>query len=627
MRTLFLILLLAVSSLSSISAQQRIIKGTVSDENKEPLFAVTVAVERLGVGVSTDLDGKFKLKLPNEDIELKFTFLGYLTKTIILAKAKDFTKVDTLHIQLEPNTATLDEVVVTSYSLPSIEADHTTAGKPFKERRVKALAATPAGVSSEPTKFKSVLTPETYEEVYVSDDSPASPDIGAGVLTAGSLNDFNKWDLWKDISEEDLAEWKDTWKVHPKDRYSIQLTNQQGNAVITAKVKLLNRKKEILWQGVTDNTGKAELWVNINTEIQDKAHSIEVEYQGQNYPMKDIQSFQKGINILKLPVECQTPSTIDIAFVVDATGSMADEINYLKVELNDVISRVQDSLPATTINLGSIFYRDVTDAYLVKQSPLSSNINQTIQFIQKQTADGGGDTPEAVESALDSAIHQLDWNDEAVAKLIFLVLDAPPHQSPEVVEKMNQLMKTAAQKGIRIIPVACSGTDKSTEYLMRSLALGTNGNYLFLTDDSGIGNPHIEPTTDEYEVKKFNELLIETIIQMSTVKSCDEMIEIADLPVDTLQVQTDNPVDENNAQISWKYFPNPTMGLVNIEIQGEIGALYLSDFTGKILQRIEVGKNEQLQIDISPYPAGTYFLKYQDGEDNWLSGKLILVHS
>lgn len=627
MKSSFLCLLLAFTSLSSIVAQQRIVVGTVSDENKEPLFAVTAAVERLGIGICTDLDGKFELKLPNEDIELKFTFLGYLTKNIVLAKAKDFTKVDTLHIRLQPNTATLDEVVITSYSLSSIEAEHTTASKPFKERRLKTLAATSAGIHPEPAKFKSVLTPKTYKEVDVSDDSPTSPDIGAGVLTAGSLNDFNKWDLWKDISEEDLAEWKDIWKLHPKDRYSIQLTNKQANALIAAKVKLLNAKKEIIWQAVSDNTGKAELWANMGVEMQDEAHSIELEYKGQSYPMPAIQSFQKGINILQLPVDCQIPSMIDIAFVIDATGSMADEINYLKVELKDVISRVQDSLSETTINLGSIFYRDVTDAYLVKQSPLSSNINQSIQFIQKQTADGGGDTPEAVESALDSAIHQLDWSDEAVAKLIFLVLDAPPHQSPEVVEKMNQLMKAAAQKGIRIIPVACSGTDKSTEYLMRSLALGTNGNYLFLTDDSGIGNPHIEPTTDEYEVQKFNDLLMETIIQMSTVKSCNEIMKMADFPSDTLQVQTNHPVDENKATISWKYYPNPTMGWINIEIQGEIGALYLSDFTGKILERIEVDKNQSLQVDISSYPAGTYFLKYQDGKNNWLSGKLILVHS
>ncbi|MGB1699426.1 MAG: hypothetical protein ACPHRO_05700, partial [Nannocystaceae bacterium] len=58
-----------------------------------------------------------------------------------------------------------------------------------------------------------------------------------------------------------------------------------------------------------------------------------------------------------------------------------------------------------------------------------------------------------------------------------------------------------------------SGVDKSTEFLMRMADVATGGTYIFLTDDSGIGNSHIEPTIGEYQVEPLNELLIRVIKQ------------------------------------------------------------------------------------------------------------------
>ena len=76
---------------------------------------------------------------------------------------------------------------------------------------------------------------------------------------------------------------------------------------------------------------------------------------------------------------------------------------------------------------------------------------------------------------------------------------------------MCALMEDAAEKGIRVIPVASSGVDKATEFLMRALSITTGGDYVFLTDDSGVGGSHMEPTIGDHEVKKLNTLLVELI--------------------------------------------------------------------------------------------------------------------
>ena len=75
-------------------------------------------------------------------------------------------------------------------------------------------------------------------------------------------------------------------------------------------------------------------------------------------------------------------------------------------------------------------------------------------------------------------------------------------------QKLAHNIRTAAQKGIRIVPVAASGVDKSCEFLLRSMAFMTGGTYAFLTDDSGIGYGHTEPTVGSYEVEKLNDMMV-----------------------------------------------------------------------------------------------------------------------
>jgi hypothetical protein len=62
-------------------------------------------------------------------------------------------------------------------------------------------------------------------------------------------------------------------------------------------------------------------------------------------------------------------------------------------------------------------------------------------------------------------------------------------------------------RGIHIVPLAASGVDKTAEFLMRGMGQITGGRYLFLTDDSGICNPHAEPTVDCYVVTRLDQLV------------------------------------------------------------------------------------------------------------------------
>jgi hypothetical protein len=64
---------------------------------------------------------------------------------------------------------------------------------------------------------------------------------------------------------------------------------------------------------------------------------------------------------------------------------------------------------------------------------------------------------------------------------------------------------------VHLYPVASSGVDPRAEYQMRSAAQLTGGRYLFLTDDSGIGDTHAEPTIPCYFVTKLRSALVRMI--------------------------------------------------------------------------------------------------------------------
>ena len=73
-------------------------------------------------------------------------------------------------------------------------------------------------------------------------------------------------------------------------------------------------------------------------------------------------------------------------------------------------------------------------------------------------------------------------------------------------------MISAAQRGIRILPVAASGANREVEVLFRAMGTFTSTPYVYLTDDSGIGNPHQEADTDRVAVEYFNDLLTRLMI-------------------------------------------------------------------------------------------------------------------
>ncbi|MEZ5070476.1 MAG: vWA domain-containing protein [Bacteroidales bacterium] len=336
----------------------------------------------------------------------------------------------------------------------------------------------------------------------------------AGVLTAGEWNDLENWDFWLDLQQmEEFGTAQENWSFYPFERYSFQVADAQGDPVMDATVELLHDGDRI-WTGRTDNLGRAECWANAlapapgagTLQYRILMNSVQI-------ASGNAMEYSDGVNSVEATADAPVRDEADIMFVVDATGSMGDELEYLKVELTDVLNKAADSVPNLNLRYGSVFYRDLGDEYVTRSHAFNSDVQSLMSFVGAQSADGGGDYEEAVEMALEEAVTQHSWSSSARARILFLLLDAPPHLESSIAAKLHEVIPAAAAKGIRIVPIAASGVNRDTEFLLRFFATLTNGTYTFVTDVSGVGNDHLEPTTGEYEDEKLNDLLLRIITE------------------------------------------------------------------------------------------------------------------
>ncbi|PWG80974.1 SusC/RagA family TonB-linked outer membrane protein [Pararcticibacter amylolyticus] len=96
----------------SAGRQDRIIKGTVRDaETKEALIGVSILLKGTQTGVSTDINGKFSIKVQGSNPVLTFSYLAYKKKEITVGSGNE------LQVVLQPEAGELNEVVVIGYGV------------------------------------------------------------------------------------------------------------------------------------------------------------------------------------------------------------------------------------------------------------------------------------------------------------------------------------------------------------------------------------------------------------------------------------------------------------------------------------------------------------------------------
>ncbi len=214
------------------------------------------------------------------------------------------------------------------------------------------------------------------------------------------------------------------------------------------------------------------------------------------------------------PAKDTKKPSIEICFVLDTTGSMSGLIAGAKQKIWSVANMMISGKPTPKIKIGLIGYRDKTDAYITKTYPLSEDIDDIYAKLTAFQAQGGGDTPEAVNQALHEAVHKMKWSKSRdVLKIIFLVGDAPPHMDYKQDVKYPVTCEQAAKADIIINTIQC-GRMASTTPIWKEIAGKAEGKFNQILQDGGV---LAMATPFDKEIAEHNVALNATVTGYGTV--------------------------------------------------------------------------------------------------------------
>ena len=393
---------------------------------------------------------------------------------------------------------------------------------------VQSFVGTEAQVSNNQNSNNQSNSPETEPaeqpaEQVEPEESNEDNNDNSELLTAGRWTDNDNWEFFTNIVNADRIKYP-SFGLNPINRVEITAKDSSGNEAVNAEIVLLDKNNNEVWRARTDNKGKAYLMADkpgdYKLRINDN-DTEEIKIENKNLG----EGSTKVANVSKeIVVDNQGYGKRKIMFLMDTTGSMTDERGDVHADFAKIVKEIADADTKDTEYCFG-FYKDTGDIYDVKVGEFSSDYKEVVKELMQETAIGGtGEPPELVERALDKAITNNDNWDTGDLNLLFLIYDAPPHSTQEAEELVTKAIKSAASKGIKIIPVFGSvlgGAGSSGEYgkqaesFGRAASIMTGGTYVFLTDDSGIGESHEEPLIGDYEVKSLHDYIVEIINEYS----------------------------------------------------------------------------------------------------------------
>jgi Mg-chelatase subunit ChlD len=341
---------------------------------------------------------------------------------------------------------------------------------------------------------------------------PRRPAPRTGLLTAGSLNDHANFDDYRDYLSESLQ--NATGELLPDfsigQRVEIFVRDAAGNGIPDARVTIqVDGIDGPLLETATRADGRTFLATGLDAS-ETEASQFMLSIQGPNgaTATQAVTLDQTPWEVTLPDADAKLPTRLDLALVIDTTGSMGDELEYLKAEIDGIAAAVRRRFPNVEQRFALVVYRDDHDAYVVQSRDFMTSVAQFQEELARHSAGGGGDYPEAMHVALETA-GQLEWRDDAAARVMFLVADAPPHTRH--IGRTFEALKKLRSAGVAVYPLAGSGTRDQCEFLLRATAFMTGGQYLFLTDHSGVGNPHAKPHAPKYEVEPLDQLMVRLI--------------------------------------------------------------------------------------------------------------------
>jgi len=334
---------------------------------------------------------------------------------------------------------------------------------------------------AETSKTAAPSTPAT-----VSASSRKNNESG---LKAGLVDDNTQYNYFLDF----LNRYRNTPGIRlvpVENRIILTVLDKNKQPVPNAKVSIYNEKMILVEQIQTYADGKALITPSPDGEgLWTAEATVPNAPVGTQAVASRISFSPQGLRNLELSLPAlpsqgarwvPAPVPLDMVFILDTTGSMGEEIERLKATIEIIRDNLDLATPRPQLRFGLVLYRDREDEYVTRSFPLTADLKQFQSYLAKADADGGGDTPEDLESALAAALDsRMGWNPKG-ARLVFIITDAPAHTYEDGIP-YNESVERARSQAIRIHSIGTGGLTIDGEYQLRQISQRSRGKYIFLT--------------------------------------------------------------------------------------------------------------------------------------------------
>jgi hypothetical protein len=329
-------------------------------------------------------------------------------------------------------------------------------------------------------------------------------------LTAGQVDDNAKFADYMDYQRGYTAD--NVNRIDVSQRLFVRVMDGAQKPVAGARVQLFDGDHQV-FEGSTVSDGRVLFFPSAADEMQATRFRAVIT-RGQTSVEATVKpGGQEQVVTLSGLKDNSGDVGIDMVFLLDATGSMGDEIEKIKATVGSIAQRIEQLPGSATPRFGLVAFRDRGDVYVTRSWQFTPDIQQFSDNLSNVYAAGGGDTPESVNAGLHDAIHLPGWADNSTGRhlrMIVLVGDAPPHLDYQDDYRYPALLQEAAAAGIKIFPVGASNLESDGEYIFRQFAEVTQGQFVFLTYANGVsGAPGL--ATDKH-VSDFTVQNLDTLI-------------------------------------------------------------------------------------------------------------------
>lgn len=366
------------------------------------------------------------------------------------------------------------------------------------------------------------------DAIMLSEDMPAAPIVASeaevvvnqqvSTLKAGEIDDNATWDdylLYRRESLDSFGQYVND--VDVSRRQIITVVDTDEKPILGATVTI-SANDEIISRTRTYANGQTLFFPNINSTSQDVDEFTATITQGNQSETYEMNLLRGGPS-WEFTLDAQSSREtvkLDVMFLLDATGSMSDEIAQLQTNILSISQQIND-MGDVDVRFGLVHYRDRDDAYVTQVHDFTPDVNTFQTELNRVRADGGGDTPESLNAGLHDALQAVEWRGDDTIKVVFLVADAPPHLDYADDFDYAVEMLYAAEQGIKVHPIASSGLDAIGEYIFRQIGQTTMGRFIFLTyaggtpGTAGDERPDLEASEQDYTVDFLDGLVVRLI--------------------------------------------------------------------------------------------------------------------